>query len=221
METLKIGLGEIVAGIPTVLGHEPREAVVALSLNEAGLPTCAFEIPRSVLLDEDSAGYTAAAVAEELCEDRGYAVLLVSYTDADIRGHCPALEALRLEVDLAVLNAEVLAVKDGEWFRPGCFDSDCCPRDLPEVPVAYANIVEAARRRADEGIAREYGTWSQCRTRNSCARGVAASGSSRPPRSASGSAWLAPQASRCARPGMCSTIRNSMWRKACGSISSR
>jgi hypothetical protein len=150
METLKIGLGEIVAGIPTVLGHEPSEAVVALSLNESGLPTCAFEIPRSVLLDEDSAGVTAAAVAEELCEDRGFAVLLVSYTDADVRAHCPALEALRLEVDLAVPNAEVLAVKDGEWFRPGCFDAGCCPRDLPEVPVAYANIVEDARRRAEE-----------------------------------------------------------------------
>jgi hypothetical protein len=147
METVKIGIGEVVAAIPTVLGHEPREAVVALSLNERGLPSCAFEIPREVLLDSDSAAITAAAVAEELSEDRGHLVLLVSYADSDIRMHCEALETLRLEVDLAVSRVEALAVKDGRLFRPGCLDSECCPRDLPTVPAAYVNIVLAARER--------------------------------------------------------------------------
>lgn len=150
METLKIGMGEVVAAIPVVLGHEPREAVVALSLNEHGLPSCAFEIPRMVLLDRDSAAITAAAVAEELSEDRGRFVLLVSYSDADIRMHCEALEALRLEVDLAVPNAEVLAVTDEKWFRPGCVEPECCPRDLPLVPLGYRNIILAARERAQE-----------------------------------------------------------------------
>ena len=150
MKTIKIGPGEVVAAIPTVLGHRPREAVVAVSLNDLGLPTCAFEIPRSVLLDDDKAGFTAAAVAEELGEDRGELVLLVSYTEADVRSHCAALEALRLEVDLAVPNVEVLAVNNGEWFRPGCFEEGCCPRAVPPVSRVYASLIETARCRADQ-----------------------------------------------------------------------
>jgi len=170
METLKIGIGEIVAGIPTILGHEPHDSVVALSIAEFGLPTCAFEIPRAVLLDTDSASVTAAAVAEELAEELGRVVLLVAFAGDDIRAGCPALDALKLEVEFAVPHMEALAVQGGTWFRPGCFEDGCCPRELPAVPERWAAIVASARERAqrerevsEKSLARALHRWE---TRN-------------------------------------------------------
>lgn len=148
METLRISLGELIAGMPTVLGHEPRDSVVAVCINESGLPTCALEVARAVLMSPESASVTAAAIAEELACEFGQTAVLISYTDDGVRSHCPALEALRMEVEFVVPRVEVLAVQHGEWFRPGCFD-DCCPRTVPEEPPGFAEIILAARSRAD------------------------------------------------------------------------
>ena len=145
MNILRFGIGELIAAIPALLDTEPHEAVVALSLAESGLPTCALLVPRVVLLDPDSSAVTAAAVAEELAAEHGEMVLLVSYTDCDISDGCPALEAVRLEVEFLARHVEVAAVKGATWLLPGCVDEVCCPRDLPAAPQPLIDVLLAAR----------------------------------------------------------------------------
>jgi hypothetical protein len=152
MTKLSISLGELIASIPVVLDCTPRECIVALSINADGLPTSAYMVARSTLLDASRATVTAAAIAEELCHDHAQRAVLVSYSDEDIRAACPALDALRLEVEFAVPRVEVLGVRGDRWFRPGCFDGDCCPPDgnaVGEVPEGLAAVISAARRRAE------------------------------------------------------------------------
>ncbi len=152
MTTLSISFGELIASIPVVLDCTPRECIVALSVNADGLPTSAYMVARSTLLDPPHATVTAAAIAEELAQDHTQLAVLVSYTDEDIRGACPALEALRLEVEFAVPRVEILGVQANHWFRPGCHDDQCCPpegRELAAVPEALTDVIVAARRRAE------------------------------------------------------------------------
>ncbi|MGC4174146.1 DUF4192 family protein [Demequina sp.] len=149
METIKVSLGELIAALPTAIGHVPHESVVAVSINDLNLPTCVLEIPREVLLAEESASVTAAAVAEELAAQRGQRALLVSYTERDVREHCEALEALRLEVEFLIPQVEALAFQDGEWFRPGCDEEGCCPRPLPPLRDELVDVITAARRHAE------------------------------------------------------------------------
>ena len=148
MNTFRYGIGELIAAIPALLETEPREAVVALSLNDSGLPTCALLVPRHVLLDDISSAVTAAAVAEELAAEHGHTVLLVSYTDTDISRGCPALEAVRLEVEFLAPTVEVAGVTGTTWYRPGCTEQGCCPRDLPPAPEPLIEVLAAARGRA-------------------------------------------------------------------------
>jgi len=152
MTTLRISLGELIAAIPTVLDAQPRESVVALSINRDGLPTCALVVARSTLLDSSSASVTAAAIAEEFAREHSQLAVLVSYTDSDIRAACPALDALRLEVEFAVPRVEAIAVQGGHWFRPGCFEDGCCPplgREMASVPDGLPAIIAHARRSAE------------------------------------------------------------------------
>lgn len=152
MKTLRISLGELIAAIPLVLGTEPHESIVALSVNADGLPTCALTVARATLLDPDSAGATAAAIAEEFAHGRTQLAVLVSYSDGDIREGCAALDALRLEVEFAVPRVEVLGVSHGHWFRPGCWDPDCCPpggREMAMVPESLPEVIATARRTAE------------------------------------------------------------------------
>ncbi len=151
MTTQRISVGELIAAIPLLLDRTPRETVVALSINSDGLPTCALSVARATLLETHSASVTAAAIAEEFAREHAQSAVIVSYTDADIRGGCAALDALRLEVEYAVPNVEVLGVRAGKWFRPGCFDPSCCPvegRDMHPVPKDLPGIIAAARARA-------------------------------------------------------------------------
>jgi len=146
MDILRFGLGELIAAIPALVECEPREAVVAVSISDDAVPTCALIVPRAVLLDPHSAPATAAAVAEELAVERGRAIVLICYTESDIWQGCPALETLRMEVEFVVPQVEVLAVSGDVWFSPGCTDDECCPRRLPEVPDALVGAIHAARR---------------------------------------------------------------------------
>lgn len=152
MTTLRITLGELISSIPMILGGEPHESVVALSVNADGLPTFALTVARATLLDPESASVTAAAIAEELAQERAQLAVLVSYSRGDIRYGCPALDVLRLEVEFAVPLVEVLGVRDERWFRPGCCDPDCCPaegRPMVPIPAALPEVIAQARRTAE------------------------------------------------------------------------
>ena len=158
MELMRVTLPQLIASVPHVIDSEPREAVVAMGLNSAGLPTVALLIDRTVLIDESSGPGTAAAIAEELAACGGDVAVLVSYTSEHIRDGCAALERLRLEVEFTVPAVELAAVVDGRWFRPGCHNPECCPeegRELPAVPEGLPRLFAAAReqwRRADNAL---------------------------------------------------------------------
>ena len=150
--TLRLSLGELIASIPTILDVVPSEAVVALAVNEDRLPTCAFVIEREALLDPARCGLVSAAIAEEFAASRTLLAVLVSYTETDVRDGCPALDALRLEVEYSVPRVEALAVSGGAWFRPGCHEPDCCPpggRPMVAIPPSAPRVFSAARARAE------------------------------------------------------------------------
>jgi len=150
--TLRLSLGELIASIPTILDRAPSEAVVSLSVNEDRLPTCAFVIEREALLDPDRCGLVSAAIAEEFAASHTLLAVLVSYTESNVRDGCPALDALRLEVEYSVPRVEALAVSGGRWFRPGCHEPDCCPpegRLMAAMPREAPSVFSAARARAD------------------------------------------------------------------------
>ena len=147
---MRVSLPELIASVPFVIDREPHEAVVAMGLNVAGLPTVALLIDRQVLIDESSGPGTAAAIAEELEECGGDIAVLVSYTSHDVRDGCEALERLRLEVEFAIPCVELVVVSGNRWFRPGCQDAQCCPpegKPLPAVPEGLPELFATARQR--------------------------------------------------------------------------
>jgi hypothetical protein len=150
--TLHLSIGELIASLPEAIGERPRNSVVAVSVNQLGLPTCVLAVDRAVLLDPESAGFTAAAVAEELAVEQAQLAVLVTYAESDVRSGCDALEALRLEVEFVVPHVELVAVSGDRWFRPGCTEPGCCPpggRRLPPVPDFVPGLFATARARAE------------------------------------------------------------------------
>jgi len=127
---------EVVSGLPTMVGFEPSEVVIAVGLGADRLPLMALVVDRDRLLDPARGAQMAASVADGFVEEGATVAVLVSYTADDIRDGCPALEALRWELEFAVESVKLLAVQNGRWFWPGCHD-ECCPADgtaLPPVP---------------------------------------------------------------------------------------
>lgn len=134
---------ELVAGLPTMIGCDPVEIVVALAVDEDFLPLMAQVIDRKRLLDPEHTTHMAAAVAREFAEERACAALLVSFTDDDIREACPALDALRLELEFVVDTIKLVGVQNGRLFWPGCH-GECCPpqgKALPPVPALLPHTI--------------------------------------------------------------------------------
>lgn len=146
MERIPLTVPQIVAGLPTMIGFEPHERVVAVGLDDDRLPVTALVIDRERLLDARLGARMAAEVAHGFAREGARSALLVTYTDHEVRDGCPALEALRWELEFAVEAIHLIAVKHGRWFWPGCYE-ECCPREgtaLPSVPHALPRAIPQA-----------------------------------------------------------------------------
>ncbi len=122
---------EIVAAVPYLLGFQPVESVVVLSLRGArrrvGL------ILRGDLPSGDVAADALAAMAEHIARDGAAEAVVVIYAD-DETGMWPLLRPA-LE-DRGVRVREALRVSAGRWWSYLCGSERCCPTEgTPVVPA--------------------------------------------------------------------------------------
>lgn len=116
---------DILEAIPYLLGFEPADCLVALSLRgprrRLGLTL------RVDLIDPSGTDLVADHVASALRGDRAESVLLVGYGSE--AGHIDALVvAVRSRLDAARIDVpEALRVVAGRWTSYTCANPDCCP----------------------------------------------------------------------------------------------
>lgn len=137
------GPGELIAAIPALLGFVPRESVVIVSLRAGAQIGAVMRVDRIDCLIPEVAGPLARSIAGHLSRDGAAAALLISFTSADVRVGCPALDALLPTIADAVADVESWAVRGERYFAPGCARENCCPAAGRPIPAAQQ--VEVAR----------------------------------------------------------------------------
>ena len=133
------GPGELIAALPSLLGHTPRESVVIVGVGASEELTTVLRVDRADLLRADVAAGLSRSVAAGLVRSGARLAIIVAFTDDDVRLACPAIDALRPALEGAVDEAEGWAVRRGRFFAPGCARESCCPaagRPVPPTPVA-------------------------------------------------------------------------------------
>ncbi len=138
------GPGELIAAIPFLLNRTPREEVVAVGMETSGEIVIAFSVERRDTALGESATSVRRAMAARLRRVGASQVFLVSYTLEDVSLACPAVEALRSELETAVERIEVWACDGERFFSPGCADPTCCPPGGRPVPRGAVGSIGAA-----------------------------------------------------------------------------
>jgi hypothetical protein len=137
METTHLrGPGALIAALPVLLGFPPTESVVIVSIRRGGEVGVILRLDRRDCLNPDVASPLAWSVSGHLVKDHAQLVVLVSYTDDDVRLGCPAMDALRPAVADVVDEVDAWAVVRGRYFSPGCVRESCCPLEGRAVPAA-------------------------------------------------------------------------------------
>jgi hypothetical protein len=128
------GPGELLAALPYILGFIPVESIVVVGIRTGGELGAVMRVDRADCLVDDVLGPMARSLEAQLARDGAVSVVLVSYTDADVRVSCDAADALRAYVEPAVARIDAWAVTQGRYFAPGCADAACCPAAGTVVP---------------------------------------------------------------------------------------
>lgn len=132
------GPGEFLAALPAILGYQPRESVVVVSIRRGGEVGIVLRVDREDCSNPDIAPLLSRSISGHLVRDRATGAFLVSYTDDDVRLECPALEGLRPSIAKVVDEVETWAIMRGRFFSPGCVRESCCPIRGRPVPAARA-----------------------------------------------------------------------------------
>ncbi|WP_062133433.1 DUF4192 domain-containing protein [Demequina aestuarii] len=128
------GPGELIAAIPALLGFTPRESVVAVGLDGAGEVVAALRVDRSDAGVAEVAASLGRTMAARLRAASARRAFLVTFTVDDVSLACPAVEALRPEVEASVERLDVWACDGDRYLSPGCADPVCCPVGGRAVP---------------------------------------------------------------------------------------
>lgn len=128
------GPGELIAAIPLMLGETPRESVVAVGLDRAGEIVIALRVDRRDSAIAEVATSVGRAMAARLRAGAALRAFLVTFTAEDVTLSCPAVDALRPEIEAAVERVDVWACDGERYFSPGCADRQCCPDGGHPVP---------------------------------------------------------------------------------------
>ncbi len=125
---------DVLAAVPFVLGFEPANSLVAISLRgrrqRVGLVMRA-DYPSTEVLDMFQ--QAATDMVAHLTRDEARAVLLIAYPPSEIpvgsgRPGDRALEILEIAaLDAGIVVREVLLVMAGRWWSLHCRDETCCP----------------------------------------------------------------------------------------------
>lgn len=138
------GPGELLAMIPSMLGFIPVESLVLLGVRASGELAVALRVDREDCLIDDVLGPMARAVSAHLTRDGTDLVVIVSYTDQNVRLACDAADALRAAIGGTFRRLEVWAVQGGRFFAPGCADAGCCPGTGRALPAQGAGELSVA-----------------------------------------------------------------------------
>lgn len=126
--------GDVLAAVPFVLGFEPADSLVAISLR--GRRQRVGLVMRTDYPDEaafELFEHAALNMVTHLRNDEARGVILVAYPPAIslIPGERPIDAALaileRVALDSGIAVREALLVSDGRWWSTRCTDDICCP----------------------------------------------------------------------------------------------
>lgn len=126
--------GDVLAAVPFVLGFEPANSLVAISLRgrrqRVGL-VMRTDYPAEA--DLELFEHAALNMAAHLQRDEARGVILVAYPPASamVQEERPADAALaileRAALDSEIAVREALLVTGGRWWSTRCKDGSCCP----------------------------------------------------------------------------------------------
>ncbi|MFW7415286.1 DUF4192 family protein [Demequina sp. SO4-18] len=129
-----IGPGELIAAIPMMLGFIPRESLAVVGLDGTGEVVVALRVDRRDAMVRESAASLGRAIAARLRGVTARRAFVVTFTGDDVALACPAVDALRPEIDRAVERVDVWACDGDNYLSPGCADPQCCPVGGRAVP---------------------------------------------------------------------------------------
>lgn len=142
--------GDVLAAVPFVLGFEPTNSLVAISLRgrrqRVGL-VMRTDYPEQA--DLEYFEIAAENMVTHLRRDEARGVILISYPPAseiDLTGKpgdsaLTILESVALQSGISV--REALIVADGRWWSTRCQDGSCCPLTGTPLPVLGESRVAA------------------------------------------------------------------------------
>lgn len=131
-----IGPGELIAAIPTMLGSTPHNCVVVVGIAGAGTVVTVVSADHADLEIPEVARALGESMAATLRANSAQRAIIVTFTDADVTVGCPAVDALRPYIDVAVDIIDVWACDGARYLAPGCADSACCPPAGHVVPAS-------------------------------------------------------------------------------------
>lgn len=122
---------DLLSALPRLLGGVPHDSVVAIALEyPTGALSC-VQVERSRCTQDPGA---PQAIAWHLRRTAARTVVLVSFTDEDVRVSCPAIDALAAALDDDFEEVLAYVVQRDKYFVPGCF-GDCCPPHGNPLPM--------------------------------------------------------------------------------------
>lgn len=134
------GPGELIATIPTMMGTTPCDAVVVVGIAGPGAVVAAMSADHVDLAIPEVARSLGESMAANLRANDAHRAIIVTFTDEDVTVGCPAVDALRPELESVVDIIDVWAC-DGERFvAPGCADGECCPPAGHQVPPSSIEL---------------------------------------------------------------------------------
>jgi len=157
--------GEVVEGVPYLLGFHPDTSLVAIALRPATGKRHRLGLHLRVDLPEPEAiDDMAVVVADRLCGDGATAALLVAYpratelpggdlsggvlpdAEADPRPYAHAVVAAVCDelASRGVSVRDALCVAHGRWWSYLCDNPDCCPPTGTPVPTAISGTSRLA-----------------------------------------------------------------------------
>jgi hypothetical protein len=133
---------DLVEAAPYLLGFEPEESLVLLSLrgkrSRLGL-TARIDLPPL-----GAVGACATETANYLKQDKASSAVMLFYPRIGGPGH-PVLLPLAEELthrlaDVGIGVREVLCICAGRWWSLLCLDSDCCPAEGTPIPPGMSEL---------------------------------------------------------------------------------
>lgn len=142
--------GDVLAAVPFVLGFEPADSLVAISLKgrrqRVGL---VMRTDYPVEAELELFEHAALNMVTHLQRDEARGVILIAYPPVSDRvpAEQPVDVALamleRVALNSGIAVREALLVSDGRWWSTRCKDGSCCPVSGTPIPALGESRVAA------------------------------------------------------------------------------